>query len=64
MSIELEELLRKAKERWDGMTPEQQDEMLKAQRESWVRGEMAMGTDRDEAEYRAALRARDAMEAK
>lgn len=35
------------------------DEELKAQRESWVRGEMAIGSDRDEAAYRAKLRAED-----
>ena len=34
------------------MTPDE----LKAQRESWVRGEMAMGSDKDEAEYRAKVR--------
>lgn len=32
------------------------DEEIKAQRESWVRGEMAIGSDRDEALYRQRLR--------
>jgi len=32
---------------------EMTEEELKAQRESWVRGEMAIGSDADEIEYRA-----------
>lgn len=39
---ELDDLLRRAKEKFDKMTPEEQDEMLRKQRESWVRGEMAL----------------------
>jgi len=49
----LQALLAAAKARWDAMPPAEQEAMLQAQRESWVRGEMAMGTDRDEAEWRA-----------
>lgn len=37
------------------MTPED----IEAQRQSWVRGEMGMGSDADEAAYRAALEAGD-----
>lgn len=42
LSPELEALLKKSKELVDAMTPEQREAMYKAQRESWVRGEMAM----------------------
>lgn len=52
----LTELLQKAKTIYEAMTPEEREAMHKLQRESWVRGEMGMGNDRDEAEYRAALR--------
>lgn len=52
MTDDLDELLRLAKERWDAMTPEQREAELKAQRESWARGEMAIGLDRDEREWR------------
>ena len=34
------------------MTPEERAEMHRLQRESWVRGEMAMGSDADEARDR------------
>lgn len=37
---EFKELLAKAKERYDAMTPEEQDAMRKAQRESYLRAEM------------------------
>lgn len=52
----LDELLRRAVARFRAMTPEQQEAELRAQRESWVRGEMAMGSDADEVRYRARLR--------
>lgn len=38
----LEELLRAAKEAHDAMTPEQKKEMRRAQRKSWVIGEMML----------------------
>jgi hypothetical protein len=38
----LDELLAQAKEWWETRTPEQQEEHLRLQRESWVRGEMAL----------------------
>jgi|GEM_PF-7118025 len=53
---EIEDLLAKAKAHFDSLTPSEQDEMRQQQRESWVRGELAFGTDRDEALSRAALR--------
>ena len=49
---ELERLIAEAKTHYESMTPEEQDAMWKAQRESWVRGEMGIGSDADEAEYR------------
>jgi predicted Fe-S protein YdhL (DUF1289 family) len=56
MNPALKDLLAKAKARWDAMTPEEQEAMLRAQRESWARGEMAIGNDADEAAYRAKLK--------
>ncbi len=41
------------------MTPEQREKMHEEQRKSWVRGEMGMGTDKDEAEYAKAVLADD-----
>jgi hypothetical protein len=38
----LEELLAKAKEAVEKMTPEEKEAMLKEQAESWVRGEIAL----------------------
>lgn len=46
---ELERLLEKARNH--ALTEEE----IRAQRASWVRGEMGLGTDRDEAEARAAV---------
>lgn len=37
---------------------EEQEAEIKAQRESWVRGEMGMGSDADEASYRTTLTTR------
>lgn len=34
------------------MTDAEKAEMHRLQKESWVRGEMGIGSDRDEAEYR------------
>jgi hypothetical protein len=53
--VRLDELLRRSAARFRAMTPEQQEAELRAQRESWVRGEMGIGSDKDEADYRAAL---------
>jgi hypothetical protein len=40
MDDKLERLLAEAKRRVEAMTPEEREAMHKAQRESWVRGEM------------------------
>ena len=53
----LAKLLKRARERWLAMTPEEQEEELRAQQASWVRGEMGIGNDRAEAEYRASRHA-------
>lgn len=42
---EFTELVKKAKAVYDAMTPEEQEAYDKAQRDSWVRGEMALGND-------------------
>lgn len=55
----LEELLEYAKNYWNEMAPEEQKEMLKAQRQSFVRAEMGFGSDADEAAYRKALEEED-----
>lgn len=52
---ELAELLLKAREAWDAMSPEQRQKALERQRESYVVAEMGMGSDADEQAYRAAL---------
>lgn len=41
MSPELEELLERAKARVEAMSPEEYEEMIRLQRESFVRGMMA-----------------------
>lgn len=38
------------------MTPEQRREMMRAQRRSWARGEVGIGSDADEAAYSRALK--------
>ena len=42
----LTELLDEAQKRYDAMTPEQQEAMWKAQRESWARANMTTGDKR------------------
>jgi hypothetical protein len=54
----LQYLLERAKERWAKMTPEEREAERRQQRESWVRGEMGIGSDADEARERAAWRRR------
>lgn len=57
MDVELEALLEKARE-WDrSATPEMREEMMRRQRDSWVRAELAFGSDADEAEYRRRMEA-------
>lgn len=48
----LHRLLAAAQARYDALSPEEQAEADKRQRESWVRGQIGMGSDRDEAEAR------------
>lgn len=57
MNAELMNLLARAKAAADAMSPEEYAEMIRRQRESYVRGEMAMGSDADEAEFRRRLAA-------
>lgn len=52
----IDELLRQAKEKWAAMSPREQEAMLQAQRESWVRGEAGIGNDAREAAERCAYR--------
>ena len=53
---ELLELIRKSVKWFEALSPEEKEAHLKAQRESWVRGEMGIGSDQDEAEYRDKMR--------
>lgn len=41
----LNELLRRAKERVDAMSPEEREEMYRKQRDGWVRSEMQWAKD-------------------
>lgn len=59
-AAKLAELIKESKKRLAAMTPEEREAMYAAQRESWVRGEMAMGSDADEAREREAMRAAEA----
>lgn len=59
---DLNELIKKSKAFFDALTPEQQEEHMREQRLSWVRGEMGMGNDKDEAAYRDALARNDQAE--
>lgn len=56
---ELARLLEQWKERWATMSEAERAAMIAKQRESWVRGETALGSDADEAAYRASLKAED-----
>jgi hypothetical protein len=56
---ELIALLSRARDVVEAMTPEQRGTMIAAQRRSYVIGEAGMGSDADEAAYRAALVAGD-----
>lgn len=44
-SEELKKLIEKAKARYDALSPEEKEAYDKAQQESWVRGQMALGND-------------------
>lgn len=51
--------LKEAIEAFRALPPDVQERLLAEQRRSWVRGEVALGSDRDEAAYRKALAAGD-----
>lgn len=51
---ELDELIQRAIAKYAAMTPAERAVMHDAQRRSWVRGELGMGSDADEAAYRGA----------
>lgn len=53
MNKKLADLLKAAAQHFDSLSPEEQEAHRKEQQASWVRGEMAMGNDRDEARWRA-----------
>lgn len=55
----LAEKIKQSIEAFRNLPREDQDRLLEEQRRSWVRGEMGMGTDRDEARYADALRRED-----
>lgn len=55
----LERMLELSRKWWASASEEEKEKMLEEQRRSWARGEMGMGSDRDEAEYRQALRDED-----
>jgi hypothetical protein len=52
----LEKMIEASKHWWQNATQEERDKMIEDQRRSFVRGQMGMGSDRDEAEYAQALR--------
>ena len=51
----LEELMAKARAEYEAMTPAQRNALHREQRESYVRAEIALGSDADEAEYNEAI---------
>lgn len=54
---DLTELLAKARDAFNRLTPQQQAAERQAQRASWVRAEMGMGLDRHEEAYRRQMEA-------
>jgi Spy/CpxP family protein refolding chaperone len=57
--MDLTEKIRQSIEAFKNLPREEQDRLREEQRRSWARGEAGMGTDRDEARYREALRKDD-----
>lgn len=55
---DLDKMLAEARAAFDRLTPEQQTAHRQAQRESWVKGEMGIGNDADEAAAREAFHQR------
>lgn len=56
---DLDKLIQQSRERLAAMSPEERRKMYAAQRASYVRAEMAMGTDADEAAYRASMQPKE-----
>lgn len=52
---ELNRLIEEAKRKLASMTDDERRAMFEAQKASWVRGEIGMGSDKDEASYRAIM---------
>lgn len=50
----LDALIEQARAAVEAMSPAEREAMHEAQRRSWVRAELAMGSDADEARWRAA----------
>ena len=61
MDASLLKLIKEAEARYEAMTPEEKASMWEAQRQSFVRGQMAFGSDADEAEYRRRMEAGEAL---
>lgn len=57
MDAELRELIAKAKARFDAMPMADRIAEMEAQKASYVRAELAIGSDADEAEYRQRMEA-------
>jgi hypothetical protein len=55
----LNNLVKRAKATFDALSPEEQAAKRQAQQESWVRGEIGIGDDAQEAQEREAFRALD-----
>jgi hypothetical protein len=56
---DLDELVRRAQERWDKLVPAQRREMERLQKRSWIVCEAGFASDEDEAAFKAALDAGD-----
>jgi hypothetical protein len=52
--VKLKEMVAAARARYDAMSPAEKAAHDQAQRESFTRGQIGMGSDSDEAEWRAA----------
>lgn len=57
--FDLDELVKRSREAWAAMTPEQQASVRREQRRGYVVSEAGWGSDADEQAYRAAYRAGD-----
>lgn len=59
MANDLNTLLARARDRWNSMSPREKEQMLASQCRSYVIAEVGFGSDRDEADYAAAVAAGD-----